>query len=56
VERLIERCAGLDVHRDRIAACARVPAEDGGRVAHPASFGTSTAELLRLGDWLEGLG
>jgi len=24
-ERLIERCGGLDVHRDSVVACVRVP-------------------------------
>ena len=29
MDRLIDRCAGLDVHKDTVAACVRVPAEAG---------------------------
>jgi transposase len=51
---LVERCAGLDVHRDTVVACVRVPGPDGEGEAHVETFGTTTAELLRLGDWLAG--
>jgi hypothetical protein len=30
VETLIARCAGLDVHKDAVTACVRVPGDDGG--------------------------
>jgi transposase len=46
------RCAGLDVHKDSVWACARV---DGGKPC-VEKFGTTSRELLRLGDWLAGLG
>ena len=52
VHRLIERCGGLDVHRDTVAACVRTPDGDGGRRQEVVTFGTTTRELLRLGDWL----
>ncbi len=52
METLIERCAGLDVHKDTVVACVRVPGEGRARQAHVAEFGTTTAELLRLRDWL----
>lgn len=48
----IERCAGLDVHKDTVVACVRVPAPDGGRQQEIHTFGTTTAELLALRDWL----
>ena len=51
MERVYGRCAGLDVHKESVWACARV---DGGEFIE--KFGTSTRELLRLGDWLAGLG
>lgn len=51
MDRVNPRCAGLDVHKDSVWACARV---DGGRSLE--KFGTTTRELLRLGDWLVGLG
>ena len=46
-------CAGLDVHRDSVVACARVVQR--GRVErHVETFGTTTAELERLARWLNG--
>jgi transposase len=56
MERLIERCSGLDVHRDTVAACVRVPGAHGQRDQHVRTFGTTTAELLVLRDWLEAHG
>jgi transposase len=56
MERIIERCAGLDVHRDTVVATVRVPAEDGGRRQETRTFGTTTAQLLELSEWLTGLG
>jgi transposase len=56
MERIIERCAGLDVHRDTVVATVRVPAEDGGRSQQTRTFGTTTAQLLELSEWLSGLG
>ena len=55
MEVLHPRCAGLDVHRDSVVACARVV--DHGRVEHLAeTFGTTTSELERLSHWLAGRG
>lgn len=51
MDRVNPRCAGLDVHKDSVWACARV---DGGESVE--KFGTTTRELLRLGDWLASLG
>ncbi len=56
MERLIERGCGLDVHRDTVAACVRVPGAHGQREQHVRTFGTTTAELLVLRDWLEAHG
>lgn len=48
---LLERCAGLDVHKETVVACARLMV--GQRVKSVIEqFGTTTSELLRLGDWL----
>lgn len=52
MNRLIERCAMLDVHRDTVTACVRLPADDGGRLQELRTFGTSTPRLLALRDWL----
>src|SRR5207245_2888854 len=53
MDRLIERCCGLDVHRDTIAACVRVPGPNGKRQHEVRTFGTTAVELLALRDWLE---
>lgn len=44
-------CAGLDVHKDSIKACLRVPAPRK-RSSTIQTFGTTTGELLRLAAWL----
>jgi transposase len=54
---LVERCAGLDVHRDTVVATARVPADTGGpgkrvRAQHTRTFATTTAGITALADWL----
>jgi transposase len=56
MERLIERGCGLDVHRDTVAACVRVPGVKGAREQHVQTFGTTAADLLTLRDWLEAHG
>src|SRR5437016_10987899 len=53
MERLIERVCGLDVHKQTVAACVRVPASKGSREQYVRTFGTTAAELLALRDWLE---
>ena len=46
-----QRCAGLDVHKDEVVACAR--SVSGRRVVRtPARFPTTTQGLLALADWL----
>lgn len=56
MEVMIVRCAGLDVHKDIVVACIRVPGPDGGRQQLVHRFGTTTAELLALRDWLQAHG
>src|SRR6266545_7184351 len=48
----MERCAGLDVHKDTVAACVRFPGPSGERAQEVHTFGTTTTELLALRDWL----
>ena len=52
MEVLVERCAGIDVHKDVVAVCVRVPCPGGERVAELAEFETFTEDLLALRDWL----
>jgi hypothetical protein len=56
MERVVERCAGLDVHKDTVAAGLRVPGPGSRREQHVKPFGTTTADLLALRDWLEAHG
>ena len=51
MEVLHPKCAGLDVHRDTVVACARVAADDA--VAQDVhTFGATTKELMALSEWL----
>ena len=49
---VVERCAGLDVHKDTVVACVRLPGPEGSRSSETRTFGTMTADLLALRDWL----
>ena len=56
MERLIERCAGLDVHKASVTATVRVPGDRGGRQTETRTFRATTAGLVLLGDWLASFG
>jgi transposase len=45
-------CAGLDVHKRTVVACIRRVGPDGAVSREVRTFGTMTAELLALSDWL----
>jgi transposase len=49
-------CAGLDVHKKSITACVRRVTDGGESTQESRTFGTVTAELLALGDWLAARG
>jgi transposase len=51
MEVLYTRCAGLDVHKDTVVACARIAVEGDVR-QDVRSFATSMHGLLALADWL----
>jgi transposase len=55
LEVIVERSAGLDVHKNVVAVTARVPGPDGRLVKHQAEFATFTEDLLGLRDWLVAL-
>lgn len=46
-------CAGLDVHKKTVVACAITPKEERGWQRETKTFGTMTADLLALSDWLQ---
>lgn len=47
-----ERCAGLDVHKRTVVASRSQPGASRERVREQRTFGTMTADLLELVDWL----
>ncbi len=47
-----ERCAGLDVHKETVVACVRVPGLDIRRRKVTRTFSTTMAGLQALRDWL----
>src|SRR3954462_11223702 len=55
MDRVVERCCGLDVHKASVTACVRVTA--GGEVRQEIrEFATTTRGLLLLRDWLASFG
>jgi transposase len=56
MDTVVERCAGLDVHKDSVVACVRVPGASGERETKVVTFSTFTEDLLALRDWLVSLG
>ena len=49
---LYPRCCGLDVHKKTVVACVVLSDPDGSVHRFVRTFGTMTAELVALGDWL----
>ena len=47
MEKVYERCCGIDVHKKVVVACLRT-----GRKKEVREYGTTTRELLNLTDWL----
>jgi transposase len=53
VELVVARCAGLDVAKDEVVACVRVPdGQGGGRRMEVRTYPTFTSGLEALADWL----
>jgi len=55
VKQMHRRCAGIDVHKETVVACARL-AKGGGAKTEVRTFPTTTIGLLALADWLESHG
>jgi len=49
---LYPRCCGLDIHKKTVVACVLLSELDGTIQRFVRTFGTMTADLLALGDWL----
>ena len=45
-------CAGLDVHKKTVVACCMTPGPQGEKLIETRTFGTMTADLLAMSDWL----
>jgi transposase len=56
VERIVKRCAGLDVHKSSVTACVRIPEESEDLHQEIREFSTTTRGLLMLRDWLASFG
>jgi len=56
MEVVYERCCGLDVHKQSVVACRIAPGPDGAPHKQVRTFGTMTADLLALSDWLTAAG
>jgi transposase len=51
-----ERCAGLDVHKKTVVACALVAHANGKPRKEVRTFSTMTPDIVRMRDWLKTLG
>lgn len=49
---LLERVAGIDVHKKTVVICCRIVQADGSLTKELRTFGTMTGELLAVSDWL----
>jgi transposase len=49
---LYHHCCGLDVHKKSVTACLITPGAQGSPDKQIRTFGTTTAQLLELVDWL----
>lgn len=52
MEVLVDRVAGLDVHKKTVTACVRMPGDGRERVELRQTFPTFRADLESLRDWL----
>lgn len=56
MEAIIERCCGLDVHKDTVVACLLVGPPEARAKKEIRTFGTTTSQLEELRDWLREVG
>ena len=52
MERILNRCAGIDVHKQMIMVCVLMLGAGGHVEKVVREFRTMTRDLLGLGDWL----
>lgn len=56
MEALIERCCGLDVHKDVVVACVLIGPGDGRARKEIRRYGTTTTQIEEMRDWLSQVG
>src|SRR3954447_778325 len=56
MEVIYARCCGLDIHKQTVVACVIVPGPERQPRKEVRTFGTMTADLLALSDWLAAQG
>ena len=56
MDTIYQRCCGLDIHKKVVVACLITPGAKGRPHKEIRSFGTMTADLLELADWLTAAG
>jgi transposase len=52
MEVIHERCCGLDIHKRSLVACLSLPGAKGAATTTVRTFGSMTADILALSDWL----
>lgn len=52
MEAIVERCCGLDVHKDTVVACILIGQREGRARKEIRTFGTTTAQLETLRAWV----
>jgi hypothetical protein len=53
---IIERCCGLDVHKDTVVACVLIGPADGRARKEIRTYGTTPTQLEQMRDWLSQVG
>jgi transposase len=56
MEAIIERCCGLDVHKDVVVACVLLGPAEGRARKEIRTYGTTTTQLEQMRDWLGQVG
>ena len=56
MEAIIERCCGLDVHKDTVVACVLIGPAEGRARKEIRTYGTTTTQLEQMRDWLGQVG
>lgn len=56
MEAIIERCCGLDVHKETVVACVLIGPPEGRARKEIRKYGTTTTQLEELRDWLRQMG